>query len=72
MRNFKRTDFALLASTVALLALPACSSLPTERNAPSSYRETLDSEVMAVVESTASRSGTEVYWINPPRKPKKD
>ena len=72
MRNFKRTGSALLVGAIALLALPACSSLPTERNAPSSYRETLDSEVMAAVESTATRSGTEVYWINPPRKPKKD
>lgn len=67
-----RMTTKILVGAAALFALPACSSLPTERNAPSTYRETLDTEVMAVVETTATRSGTEVYWINPPRKPKKD
>jgi len=68
----RRTKFVNALAAIALLALPACSTLPTERNAPSSYRESLDTEVMAVVETTAARSGTEVYWINPPRKSKKD
>jgi len=54
-----------------LLALPACSSMPDKR-APSTYKSTLDSEVMAAVESGAMREGTQVYWINPPRKSKKD
>lgn len=60
-----------IAGAAALLALPACSSMP-DKHAPSTYKATLDSEVMAVVESNATRSGTEVYWINPPRKSKKD
>jgi hypothetical protein len=68
----KGPGIALLVGATALLALPACSSLPAERDVPSTYRETLDTEVMAVVETTATRSGTEVYWINPPRKAKKD
>ena len=61
----------VLVGAAALLALPACSSMP-ERNAPSTYKASLDSEVMAAVESGATRSGAEVYWINPPKKPKKD
>ena len=65
----RRTLFPL-ALGVMLAGLPGCGTLPTEKNVPSSYRQTLDTEVMAAVESKAQASGTEVYWINPPRKRK--
>lgn len=72
MRNLKSREPLVALGAVALLVLSGCSSLPEARDAPSSYRESLDSEVMAVVESAAVRSGTEVYWVNPPRKSRKD
>lgn len=72
MRHANRMKPASFLAAGALLALSGCSSLPAERDAPSSYRSSLDSEVIAVVESKAALSGTEVYWINPPRKSKKD
>lgn len=65
-----RKTFALLAASAALLSLAGCGTLPTERNAPSSYRESLETDVMALVENSAARSGTQVYWINPPRRKK--
>jgi len=65
-----RKPIALIAASTALLGLAGCGTLPTERDAPSSYRESLDTQLMAVVESSANRNGAEVYWINPPRKKK--
>jgi hypothetical protein len=67
-----RKMLVIISGAAALLALTGCGSLPTARDAPSSYRQTLNTELIAVVESTATRTGTEVYWVNPPRKQKKE
>jgi hypothetical protein len=69
MRIVKKS---LIAAAALALALPACSSLPAERTEPSTYRSTLDAEVIQLVETKAAMEGTQVYWINPPRKSKKD
>lgn len=67
-----RNKTSIVGAALALVLLSACGTLPAERDEPSSYRRSLDTEMIAVVESTATRTGTEVYWVNPPRKPKKD
>ena len=62
-----------LVATAALLAL--CGGCATKgggmyKNQPSSYRATLDTEMIAAVESQAGLSGTRVTWVHPPRKAK--
>lgn len=64
--------FPSLFATAALLALGSgCASSGGMQYRPSSYRATLDTEFIAVVESQANVSGVRVTWVNPPRKAKK-
>lgn len=60
---------ALLAAALALSA--GCATRGGMQHQPSSYRATLDGELIAVVESQARTSGAQVYWIHPPRKAKR-
>lgn len=52
----------------ALLGTGGCASLPSDGKGVSTYRQKLDTEVIAYVESVAAREGSRVFWVNPPRK----
>jgi hypothetical protein len=59
-------------ASAALFALCAgCATSGGMQHQPSSYRATLDTELIAVVESQARSGGAQVYWIHPPRKAKR-
>jgi hypothetical protein len=59
----------------AAFLLALCSGCATKGSGmgykPNSYRATLDTEMIAAVESQANLSGTRVTWVHPPRKAKK-
>ena len=58
----------LIASLLALCA--GCATRGGMKYQPSSYRATLDTELIAAVESQANAAGARVTWIHPPRKAK--
>lgn len=65
-----RNTISLSAVALLLALCGGCASQGGMKDQPSTYRAGLDSEVMAAVENQAGSSGTQVYWINPPRKAK--
>lgn len=61
-----------MLATAALLALcGGCATTGDYRYKPNAYRATLDTELIAAVESQANAAGTKVVWLHPPRKSKK-
>jgi hypothetical protein len=60
----------ILLAVAGLAALGGCSTLAQDRGEPGGYRAQLDDEVIAYVEQKAVLNGAQVYWVNPPRKPK--
>ncbi len=66
----RRIPSLMLAATLLVLA-SGCASSGAMKHQPSSYRSTLDSDVMKVVEVQALVNGAQVYWVNPPRKAKR-
>ena len=61
----------LMVVAGALVLCGGCATNSEMKHQPSSYRSTLDSEVMKAVELQAVTNGAQVYWINPPRKARK-
>ena len=52
-------------AAVAALSLSACASAPEPR-APT----VIDHDYVGAVEAQARQAGVEVFWVNPPRKPR--
>ena len=61
----------LMVVAGALVLCGGCATNGAMKNQPSSYRSTLDSDVMKAVELQAVTNGAQVYWVNPPRKAKR-
>lgn len=63
--------YSLLIGVAAVAVLcGGCASQGAMKVQPSSYRATLDTDVIAAVESAANVSGVRVVWVNPPRRAK--
>jgi len=64
----KRLFFILCISTAAVGTLAGCATTASQSN-PSANRvgQQIDSNYVRSVEKQAGRTGTKVYWINPPR-----
>ena len=56
-----------LTMLIAALALSGCSTL-TPSGEGAEVNNKFDLEYMAVVENQARHLGTEVIWVNPPRR----
>lgn len=64
-----RIPLSLVAASMLALC-GGCASSGGMQHQPSSYRATLDTELIAAVESQARIGGAQVYWVHPPRKAK--
>ena len=60
-----------LAAALLLALASGCAAKGGMQYQPSSYRATLDTELIAAVESAANASGARVTWVHPPRKAKR-
>lgn len=59
-----------LLLTVAVIGAGGCAS--KAQPGPAVRDDGIDREKMAVIETQAQRSGVQVHWVNPPRKPSKE
>ena len=66
-----RRIVSMLATAALLVLGSGCATTGDHQHQPNAYRATLDTELIAVVESQAALSGARVTWVHPPRKSKK-
>jgi hypothetical protein len=59
---------ALTLALAGVVTASGCAAMREDPYRTPSYYATLDAEVIAYVESRAARHGTDVVWVNPPRK----
>ena len=67
---YRITSILAAASLLALCSGCATQGGMDQGYKPNSYRATLDTEMIAAVESQANLAGTRVTWVHPPRKAK--
>jgi len=58
---------AVTALMLGTVFLSACATTPRNADDASSNRSAVDQRYVAAVNRQARRTGTQVYWVNPPR-----